>query len=369
MRLRPALAGMALLVTGCNLSFGTCLPLPTSLPPAASKLGVGIPDAGDEVKQIEAAMTFLEQAGVTWARVPMSWSRIQPTRTTLNWRGTDALVESARRHGVKLHVVVKDTTPWASSGPLTNTKGSYPPTNFEDWQRFMLVLAGRYRDDVNDWEIGDAIDTRAGWSGRPEQYTRLLSLAGKSIKALNPKARVILGSVTFGPDRESLFLESVLQDRSFPVAPIITAVALRPGPVTPAQIRERYFALRRSLDRIDAKIPIVISGVGWSSDDGRQRACESYQGGDSGQARYLREVLPWLVDLGADRVFWEYLWDGLPDAPSNTLGLIDRQVQAKAALGALSGLIDPNRIGNPMGSDVVATPSDVAAVPSPSARP
>ncbi len=361
---RLVLACGLLMASGCNFSLGSCLPL-TSQPANPQKLGVGIQlDAEDEVNEAEIAMTYLESIGVTLARAPLSWARIQPTRNSLNWQGPDALVAAAKKHAVKLQFVLQDTPTWASSAPaVSSTRGTYPPTNIEDWYRFVLVVAGRYGADVHDWEVWDSIDSRVGWTGRAEDYARLVVIAGKAIKGLNPASRVVLGSVGFGPDRESQFLDSVLQDGANPVLKTVDAVGLHPGAVSPSEARERYFALRRSLARQSSVKPILITGVSWSSDGARQQGCAGYAGGEPGQARYLRETLPWLLDLGADRVFWEYLWDGVPDGPSGSLGLFDRQIQPKAALGALAGLIDPNRVGK--GVDAA---SDAGASPSPTAR-
>jgi hypothetical protein len=368
-RWRLLVAGL-LLAAGCNASLNTCLTLPAGRSPGTQKLGIGFTlDAEDGPALAEASLTYLEQIGVTWARVPLSWAQIQPTRDRQDWRDFDYLVQAASRHGVKLQVVLKDTAPWATSAPFVSgtARATYPPASYEEWFRFVLTAANRYKDHVKDWEVWDSIDRRKGWSGRPEQYARLLSYASRAIRSMNPTARVILGSVTYAPDRESQFVDTLLQDRTNPVASAIDAVGLRPGVATPGQIRERFFALKRTMALRDMTKPILITGIAWSSDTIRQSACDAYAGGETGQARYLRETAPWLLDLGADRVYWDQLWDGPSDTPESTLGLIDRGLQPKAALGTMAGLVDPNRIGRPVtpASDAVATPSGSEAGATP----
>jgi hypothetical protein len=362
-------AAVLLLAAGCNTAFNSCLTLPQGRSPGPNKVGVGFTLDVEEANGLaEASLTYLEQIGVTWARVPISWAQIQPSREKQDWRNVDYLVQAAQRHNVRLQLVIKDTAPWASSAPFvaTTARASYPPASYEEWFRFVLTAATRYKDYVKDWEIWDNIDRRKGWSGRPEQYAKLVTYASKAIRAMNPQAKVILGSITYAQDRENQFVDTLLQDRANPITASVDALALRPGVGTPGQLRERFFALKRTMSMRDVSKPILITGIAWSSDTVRQTACEGYQGGETGQAQYLRETMPWLLDIGAERVFWDQLWDGSTDTAEGTLGLIDRTLQPKAALGALAGLVDPNRIGRPVtiGSDTTASPSDVAASPA-----
>jgi hypothetical protein len=368
--LRWRLGAVALLLTaGCNLGVNACLSLPTGRSPGAPKLGVGFTLDVEEPKGLaEASLTYLEQIGCTWARVPLSWAEVQATRDRLDWDAMDYLVQAAQRHNVRLQLVIKDSAPWASSAPFGSAaaRASAPPANVEDWFRFVATAAARYKDHVRDWEVWDGIDRRQGWSGRADQYARLLSSASRAIRTVNPQARVIMGSITVAQDRESQFVDALFQDRANPVNLAVDALAFRPGAATTGSLRERFFALRRTMTLRDVSKPIIVTGIAWSSDTARQTGCEAYQGGEPGQARYLRETAPWLLDLGTERVFWDSLWDGATGTPEGSQGLIDRGLQPKAAMGTLAGLIDPNRIGRLVtpGSDVPAVASDVPATPS-----
>lgn len=362
-------AASLLLVAGCNISLNSCLTLPPSKALGPNKVGVGFTLDVEEARGLaEASLTYLEQIGVTWARVPLSWAAIQPTRDKQDWTTMDYVVQSAQRHNVRLQLVVKDTAPWASSAPFVSgtTRASYPPASYEEWFRFVLTAATRYKDYVREWEIWDGIDRRKTWSGRPEQYAKLVSYASKAIRGMNPQAKVVLGSLTYAQDRENQFADLLFQDRTNPITASVDALALRPGVATPGQVRERLFALKRTMTLRDVSKGILITGIAWSSDTVRQSACESYQGGESGQAQFLRQSMPWLVDLGVDRVVWDQLWDGAADTAEGALGLIDRNLEPKAALGALAGLVDPNRVGRTVtiGSDAAATPSDGMATAS-----
>lgn len=369
--LRRCAALLLVLVTlpaaGCNVSFNRCLPLGSATIPGPNRLGVGVTiDAANADAEADIAFTHLEQAGVKWARVPMSWAQIQPTRETFDWRIPDALAQAARNHGIRLQVVLKDTAPWASVTPFASpaARASSPPANATDWFRFVLLVSTRYKDVVKDWEIWEGVDRYQQWSGRPEQYMQLLGLAHKAIKLTNPQARVIMGSLTLTGEHAVQFLDTCLADRTFPFATVADAVAYQAGNAAPGEIRERYYAIRRDLQAANIQRPIQVSAVGWSSDRAAQRSCEGYQGGETGQAQFVREIMPWLIDLGAERVFWQSLWDEPPGAKNAAMGLIDRQLQPKAALGALTGLIDPNRLSRP----IEPTPSDGDAQPLPLAE-
>ena len=368
---RGLLAVSLLLLAGCNVTFDACIAIPTLPVPVPAALGIGfVPAADDETNEIELAFSDLETIGVTQARVPLSWSRIQPTRDSLMWNGLDFLADAAQRHHIAVHLVVKDVPDWASSTPFASStlRGSAPPAAWADWSRFILLVATRHPSLLKDWEIGENIDERQGWNGTAADYARLVVTASQIIRGAVPQSRVRLGSVTFAADRETTFLDEVLQDTANPVVPAIDALGLRADMASPSQVRERYYALRRAMVLRGLTKPVTVTGIAWSDDPALQTSCAPYQGGQTGQSEFLRETMPWLLSLGVDQVYWSYLWDGSVDDVGSSLGLIDRQLQPKAAYGALAGLIDPSRVGRlTSGSDAAASDgsaSDALVVPA-----
>ena len=76
---------------------------------------------------------------------------------------------------------------------------------------------------------------------------------------------------------------------------------------------------------------IWITEAGYTSNPAEQDL-PPYQGGPEAQARWLRDTLPYLLQLGASRVFWFQLMDYPRQSPrAAAMGLLDSTVQPKAA--------------------------------------
>jgi hypothetical protein len=81
--------------------------------------------------------------------------------------------------------------------------------------------------------------------------------------------------------------------------------------------------------------PVWITETGQASDPELTYAPDF--AGLDGQAAWLRLMLPTLVGLGAERVFWFQLYDPADD--DRGLGLLDRDLTPKPVFGALRALL------------------------------
>jgi len=192
--------------------------LPTNKPVFADSVrinGWGIGTSTHLRLGIEAVPNALQQAselGFSWVREQMPWSEIEPEAGDYRFkysvdglnRDFDCLVEDVDHQGLKLLVVL-------DGGPLylANAAPDQPVEEerlLEAWKRYVEVLADRYGQQVDGWEIGASVNTPAGW-GRfmfpsggdalpdPALFTKLVRIAERAFHDANPAARIVLGGL------------------------------------------------------------------------------------------------------------------------------------------------------------------------------
>jgi len=149
------------------------------------------------------------EAGIHWLRLRLKWSDIQPTESSFQWSSYDNVMDQVKASGMKPIVVVCDNPEWADQdgnrcGPLTDTSHL---TNF------LTELAKRYGSgtgyNVRHWQIGNEVDHdyqtwldtyypsgQIGcWGDKIEEYITFLEAARGALKAQDPNAVVMVGSL------------------------------------------------------------------------------------------------------------------------------------------------------------------------------
>ncbi len=160
-------------------------PQPTALLPESP---FGINTALDPAQpDLENHLQALQDLGVKWGRQDFVWRRIERAPGQYQWREHDELVNRALDHGILL------------LGCLAYAPSFHDPTKPEGvdaFAKFAEAAARRYAERVDYWQIWN--EPNGGfWKGTPEEYARLLSLAGPAIKLANPRARVVALNMAF----------------------------------------------------------------------------------------------------------------------------------------------------------------------------
>jgi hypothetical protein len=143
----------------------------------------------------------IQAAGLTVARFDFSWRGAEPRRKgsydvpTLT--KLDSVLRELDARGIAPIITVIETPAWArpaGSGIFT------PPTNRQDYADFLGVLARRYADRPNMvWEVWNEPNLPEFWQTgpNPAEYADLLVRAYATIKATDPDATVLGGSIVF----------------------------------------------------------------------------------------------------------------------------------------------------------------------------
>ena len=149
--------------------------------------GVNLADLGN--------IDHIRALGFGYVKAYLSWAQSEPQPGRYQWLTSptqnDAknLADAAERAGLRLLIRVDTPPAWAAPG-----SGNRPPTNPDDFGRFMGALAAYLRGRVLGYELWNEPNLSVEWGGQPpspEGYAALLRAAYPRIKAADPQALVV----------------------------------------------------------------------------------------------------------------------------------------------------------------------------------
>jgi Cellulase (glycosyl hydrolase family 5) len=308
------------------------------------------------------------ELGADWVRLWGAWEGGEPSpgvidQNYVNWLGER--VTDAKRHGVKVLVVIARTPGWANGGKPAIA----PPDDPARFGAYMGELAQRL-PEVDAWEIWNEEDAHEFWLGgaQPAVYTALLKASYAAIKAVQPNDVVVTGG-TVGNDMD--FVEQLYAagaQGSFDAVGVHTDTACltdgpdviyrdelgRVGRYTFTGYREVHAVMSRHGD--GAK-PIWMTELGWNTQTtaanscpvGEKKGTKPLGVTEEQQAQFLTQAYRCLA---ADPFVQTALWFGTQDIAGSLhaggFGLYrgDRSAKPAAAVfRALDGGIAPAACG------------------------
>ena len=314
-------------------------------------------------------LELMGQIGVGWVHISIFWSRVEPVRGRFDWRTYDALVDKAHSEGMQIVAQLGYATRWNTTAPpdvvRLADRERYPPADYGAWEDYVYRTVERYRHRIHHWEVWNEPDLRGFWGGSADQYAHLLASAYAAVKRADPTAHVLCCALSLGGSPGVLdkdFFHRILSDPAYPAARYFDAASFHHyGSKAEAQRRMDY--VRSELASFGAADrPIYVTEVGYGSDPGSQRLPE-YAPGLEGQAQYLTDVLPYLLQIGAHRVFWFQMADFARAGGSvQSHGLLDAGLNPKPAYYAYRDLIARTGAGSTL---TTTLPSTATPVPDP----
>ncbi|MHB1130773.1 MAG: cellulase family glycosylhydrolase [Chloroflexota bacterium] len=137
---------------------------------------------------------LVQSAGFGWVKYQLIWNDSERQQGQYDWLDSDShannIVSAAERAGVKLLLRVDTPPDWANGGAGPQT----PPSNPDDYGRFLRALATAFRGRIHAYEIWNEPNLAWEWGNRspsPAEYTALLKAAYNGIKAGDPGAMVV----------------------------------------------------------------------------------------------------------------------------------------------------------------------------------
>jgi len=156
---------------------------------------------------------MLERAaylGVKWARISAHSTSFESEKGEHQWSYFEEEVNGLMKRQIQPFVTV--------SGGQALTDGSIqPPTAsaeaMKSWLTFVEALVGQFRDRVRHWEIWNEPNHPTYWKPKsaPEAYAELVKKTSKTIRSVDPKAKIVAGALSGVdiPFAEGLFARGV----------------------------------------------------------------------------------------------------------------------------------------------------------------
>ena len=256
---------------------------PLHLPPQQTvktrnpKIGVHLRLTGtDDEQQIVAQLTAAREMGAAFVIDLFPWAYVQPRGPlSFDWRGADLLIAHARRQGLEVIARLDIVPAWAR--PPQTSDRYLEPERYGDFARYAAAFAGRYRDQVRYIQIWNEPNLNLEWGLRdpdPVQYAALLRTVYPLIKAANPNAQIIGGSLSPGHTIPSTrmndldFLTAMIAAGApFDLLGVHAYGARAPANEEPHPDRvnfRRVEVYRELLRRLGQPRPLIITEGGWN---------------------------------------------------------------------------------------------------------
>ncbi|KRE33799.1 beta-galactosidase [Mycobacterium sp. Soil538] len=210
---------IAATVTACQLSG------------AGAPIGMTVHFRGADASSLDDQFDTMATMRVSWVRVDVDWSVIEPVQNQLNWTSADQLVDRALAHRMRVLLVLAFSPSWTRGAAGTNRARPDDPAAFANFAR---VAAQRYAArGVHHWEIWNEPNTGKFWPPAPDvaEYGRLFRAAADAVRGVDPKATLLIGglSPTYGepsPDVDPTTYLSRLYDDG--AAQLADGIAVHP---------------------------------------------------------------------------------------------------------------------------------------------
>jgi hypothetical protein len=298
---------------------------------SAGRFGVGINfhDAapGDVEKLLDAA----RDTGATLVKFRFDWNALEPEKGgTFQWPIYDRIVREARQRGLTVVGILGNTPRWATR--LPNSKEALEWRNsaplakeLPAWENYVRRVVGRYKNDVQAWQVWENPATYNFRGGEAKDYRVLTRRASEIARAGDPKAVIFAaepGGVNLGFVNElqrNGLLPHVNGVALYPVSQWQPGVVAQPEetllPVAtlvkdPDMRGEEYWVgglSRLSLETPDLQLPKADTLFRTKDHDLRRRLAQTFT--PAAQADYLVRSMTLSLASGVDKIFWTSLRD------------------------------------------------------------
>jgi hypothetical protein len=236
-------------------------------------------------------------------------------------------VAGAARTRVEVLPVVLGTPAWAAVDPGDVAS---PPRSAATYGRFLATLVARYgprgslwrgtgappRRPIRRWQVWNEPDIAKYWNARepwPRGYVRLLRGARAALKRADPRAQVVLAGLT---NRSWIDLRAVYAAGG---RGLFDVAAAHPFSARVSNVVRIVSLVRREMRSAgDARTPLLVTEMSWSSGAGRSTLNYGWETTEAGQAARVRSALSRLAAARARfrlaGVYW-YTW--LSPAPGS----------------------------------------------------
>ena len=152
--------------------------------------------------------TIAADYGARLNRFSFDWQQVESQKGTFNFQDPEAFVSSDEAHNM-LSIAVLDHTPYWATQAVTNNPSAQVPSGLylpwsdpnNVWGAFVYAAAQHFAGRIAYWEVWNEPDllNNTAWAGSAADFFQLLKVAYQAIKAADPNAQVITGSLNYNP--------------------------------------------------------------------------------------------------------------------------------------------------------------------------
>lgn len=350
---------------------------------------VGAPLFGVHVFTPATQASQIKALGAQVVRLPVTWHLMEEAGAGQTaqwfWDQLDADVAAVEGAGAKLIIELGQTPCWASSDPNKHCQDAsdsaylhYPPTDVNDYAKAIARLAERYKGRVLAYEIWNEPNFTGNWPPYPArsvdlnddyasfvdlaaapQYAAMVKASYVSLKAADPDAKVVAGSIAGGDVGYVQALYTAGIKGYFDALSMHPYTDVYPGgkdsfgpAECPEGIREpRFWCFQVGVEGIrQAMLAAGDDKPVWFTEFGFDSNTAWNGSGLVGQAEHLRQALDLIKSWAfVSVVCWYELVDR--DSSKNQreyqFGLFDSQLQLKPA-----GTMFKNLLAGVAGADI-----------------
>jgi len=241
---------------------------------------------------------MLRKAGVRWLRLFPEWQTIQPKKGQWNWSVSDAMVADARANDIHLTGIFCYLAPWASADGGTR---KFPIKDIQYWRDYVAGTVGRYKDDIQYWEVWNEFNGSFGDSkNKVKDYAELVVTAYDAAKKADPNVKIGLSVANFDVG----FLDAVIKAGA---ADHFDFICVHPyenlGAVAEGG-EVGYLSLAGNLRKMLAANKQRTDTPLWITEIGFQAPIKPDAKGDAEQADLLVKAYLLSLAQGFERIFW-----------------------------------------------------------------
>ena len=224
-------------------------PLACQAPPTFDvEIGMTVHFRGADAASLTRQFDLMTAMHVTWVRMDIDWSVVEPEQGDFDWSYPDKLFREAAARGMKVLAVLAFSPEWArpsataDPGIISHSR----PDQLSDYGNFARIAAQRYAPQgVRNWEIWNEPNSITFWppGPDPDEYGDLFREAAAAIRAVDPKATLLIGGLApkyRGPDAGMSPAEHLVQLYANGTAQLADGVAVHPYtfPALPKDARQ-----------------------------------------------------------------------------------------------------------------------------------
>lgn len=229
--------------------------------------------------QIDVQLAALHSTGATIARSDALWEASEPAPPRdghhhYDWSFDDRIAGALAAHGLRWLAILDYSAPWAESVPGVDHSPPADPANFA---AYAAAFAARYgaggrfwrehpdlpATPVDTFEIWNEPDVVEFWrpAPNPAAYADLYLQARAAIKAIDPRARVVVGGLA----HPTSFLTQMVHARP-ELRGRIDGVGIHPYGADPSVVLARVADAGKAIASLGlGTVPVDVTEFGWTT--------------------------------------------------------------------------------------------------------